>query len=185
MIVDPVTARYAGALYGLARRKSALDAVSKDVAALAAEVARPATRSVLFNPRVEREAKRQQLAPVLAGANVLTRNFVNLLLDKDRESVLKSLAAAWKRLSLDERGAVEGRVESARPLDPADVSRLAAKLSAQLGRTLTLENKVVPELLGGARVFAANRMIDWSVQGRLESLRRKLLEARLPSASPS
>lgn len=185
MIVDAVTARYAGALYGLARRKNALDAVSKDVAALAAEVARPATRSVLFNPRVEREAKRKQLAPVLANAHALTRNFTDLLLDKDRESVLKSLAAAWKRLSLDERGAIEGRVESARPLDPGDVSKLEAKLSTQLGRTLTLENRIVPELLGGARVIAANRMIDWSVQGRLESLRRKLLEARLPSASPS
>lgn len=185
MIVDPVTARYAGALYGLARKKNALDPVSKDVASLAAEVARPPTRALILNPRVEREAKRKQLAPVLSTAHPLTRNFANLLLDKDRESVFLGLAAAWKRLTLDERGAVEGRVESARPLDPADVSRLAATLSLQLGRTLTLENKVVPELLGGARVFAANRMIDWSVQGRLESLRRKLLEARLPSASPS
>lgn len=185
MIADPVTTRYAVALYGLAKAKNALDAVSKDVAALAAEVARPATRSLLFNPRVEREAKRQQLGPVLAPAHVLTRNFVHLLLDKDREDVLQGLASAWKRLSLEERGAVEGRVESARPLDPADVTRLAAQLSSQLGRSLTLENKVVPELLGGARVFAANRMIDWSVQGRLESLRKKLLEAPLPTARPS
>jgi F-type H+-transporting ATPase subunit delta len=185
VIVDPVTTRYAGALYGLARRKDALDPVSKDIAALAAEVARTSTRGLLFNPRVEREVKRKQLAPLLAAAHPLTRNFVNLLLDKGREDVLQDLPAAWKRLSLDERGALEGRVESARPLDPADVSRLATTLSAKLGRSLTLENKVVPELLGGARVFAANRMIDWSVQGRLESLRRKLLEAHLPSASTS
>lgn len=183
MIVDPVTARYTGALYGLARRHDALEAVSKDVAALAAEVARPATRTLLENPRVEREAKRQQLAPALAGAHVLTRNFANLVLDKGRERVLLGLAAAWKRLALEERGALEGRVESARPLDPADVARIATALSAQLGRSLTLENKVVPGLLGGARVFAGNRMLDWSVQGRLESLRKKLLEARLPSVT--
>ena len=185
MIVDAVTARYAGALYGLARRKNALDAVSKDVGALATEIGRPASRGLLFNPRVLREAKRQHLAPFLAAAHPLTRNFVNLLLDKGRESVLESLAAAWRRLSLEERGAVEGRVESARPLDPADVSRIATTLSAQLGRALTLENQVVPELLGGARVYAANRMIDWSVRGRLESLRRKLLEVPLPSSRPS
>ena len=183
MIVDAVSARYTGALYGLAKRKGALDDVSRDIAALAAEVARPATRGLLFNPRIEREVKRAQLAPALGPAHPLTKNFVNLLLDKGREQVLKNLAAAWKRLSLDERGAIEGRIESARPLDPADVARLASSLSAGLGRTLTLENRVVPELVGGARVFAGNRMIDWSVRGRLESLRRKLLDARLPSAT--
>ena len=108
MIVDAVTARYAGALYGLARRKNALDPVSKDVEALAAEIGRTATRGLLFNPRVERETKRKQLAPLLAAAHPLTRNFVNLLLDKDRESVLKGLAAAWKRLSLEGAGPWKG-----------------------------------------------------------------------------
>ena len=57
MIVDAVTTRYAGALYGLARKHGAIDAVTKDVAALAAEIGRTATRSLIFNPRVEREAR--------------------------------------------------------------------------------------------------------------------------------
>ena len=151
MIVDPVTTRYAGALYGLAKRKSAVDAVTRDVAALAAEIAKTATRSLLFNPRVEREAKRVQLAPALASAHELTRNFVNLLLDKNREEVLRGLADAWRRLSLDERGAAEGRVESARPLDPAEIARIATALSKVLGRTLVLENTIVLTLLVGAR----------------------------------
>ena len=181
MIVDAVTTRYAGALYGLAKRKSALDAVARDVAALSAEIAKTATRNLVFNPRVEREAKRAQLAPALASARALTKNFVNLLLDKNREEVLRGLADAWNRLSLDERGAAEGRIESARPLEPAEIARLSAALSKAMGRTLVLENKIVPSLVGGARVVAQNRMIDWSVEGRLEALRRKLLDARLPA----
>ena len=183
MIVDPVTTRYAGALYGLARRQAALDAVSRDVAAIAAEIGRTATRSLIFNPRVEREAKRAQLAPVLASAHALTRNFANLLLDKNRAEVLRGLAEAWKRLALDERGAAEGRVESARPLDAAEIGRLAAALSKVVGRTLVLENRIVPALVGGARVIARNRMIDWSVEGRLENLRRRMLDARLPAVT--
>ena len=183
MIVDPVTTRYAGALYGLAKKQGAVDAVSRDVGAITSEVAKAATRNLVFNPRVEREAKRAQLAPALGSAHVLTRNFVNLLLDKNREEVLRGLADAWKRLALEERGAAEGRVESARPLEAAEIERLAAALSKTIGRTLVLENKLVPTLVGGARVFAQNRMIDWSVAGRLESLRRKMLDARLPEAS--
>jgi len=183
LIVDPVTARYAGALYGLAKRKGVLDAVARDVAALGAELERPATRTLLSNPRVEREAKRAQIAPVLASAHVYTRNFANLLLDKGREGVLRGLADAWRRLALDERGEAEGRLESARPLDAAELQRVSVALSKSVGRTLVLENKVVPSLLGGARVIARNRMIDWSVQGRLEALRRAMLDARLPSPS--
>jgi len=185
LIADPVTARYAGALYGLAKRKGVLDDVSRDVAALAAEIARPATRNLLFNPRVEREAKRVQLSPALAAAHPLVRNFTNLLLDKGREEVLRGLANPWKRLTLDERGAAEGFVESARPLEPAEIARLATALSKAMGRTLILENRIVPSLLGGVRVIARNRMIDGSGRGRLETLRRRMLDARLPVASLS
>jgi F-type H+-transporting ATPase subunit delta len=185
LIADPVTTRFTGALYGLAKRKGVLDDVSRDVAALAAEIARPATRNLLFNPRVEREAKRGQLAPALAAAHPLTQNFANLLLDKGREEVLRGLADAWKRLALDERGAAEGFIESARPLEAAQIDRLAAALSKTMGRTLILENRIVPALLGGVRVIARNRMIDGSVQGRLETLRRRMLDVRLPIASLS
>ena len=51
----------------------------------------------------------------------------------------------------------------------------------EFGKQLLLTNKLVPELVGGARVLAGNRMIDYSVQGRLEALRRKLMDAPLPS----
>ena len=185
MIADPVTSRYAGALYGLAKRKGALAEVSRDVAALAAEIARPEVRALLFDPRGGREAKRAKLAAILSAAHPLSRNFANLLLDKGREEVLRRLSEAWKRNVLDERGAAEGFVESARPLGDAEIGRLAAALSKPMGRTLILENRIVPALLGGARVIARNRMIDGSVRGRLESLRRKMLDARLPNGSPS
>ncbi len=184
MIVDPVTSRYATALYQLSRRKGTLDAVARDLDALAAEVARPATRGLLFNPRVEREAKRAQLAPLTASMHAFTRNLVNLLLDKNREEVFKGLAAGFKRLALEERGEVEGVVESPRPLDTAEISRLAAAVGRRLGKRMILTTRIAPELVGGVRVIAANRMIDASVQGRLESLRRRMMDVRLPSTPP-
>ena len=58
---------------------------------------------------------------------------------------------------------------------------MAAQLGVVLGKKVALKNKIVPELVGGARVVAGNRMIDWSVQGRMDALRRRMLDARLPS----
>ena len=42
---------------------------------------------------------------------------------------------------------------------------------------------VNPTLVGGVRVFVAGKLIDYSVQGRLSGLRRKLLDARLPAGA--
>ena len=59
---------------------------------------------------------------------------------------------------------------------------LAARIGPLLGKQVTLKNRVVPELIGGTRVTVANRMIDSSVAGRLEGLRRAMLEAPLGAA---
>lgn len=182
MIIDPVTARYAGALYNLAQRKGVLDIVARDIERLTHELATTAMRTIVFNPRVEREAKRQQITPALSGAHELVRNFVNLLVDKRREDVLKGLAIAFRRRALDEKGAVEGLVESARALEPSEIARLETAIGRNLGKQLFLKNRIVPSLVGGARVIAQSRMIDWSVQGRLEALRRKMMDAPLPAS---
>ena len=80
---------------------------------------------------------------------------------------------------LERRGAVEGVVESARPLDAADVDKLQAALRAKLGKTVALEARVVPELVAGVRVFVDNKLIDQSAVGRLQGLRERMMAARL------
>jgi F-type H+-transporting ATPase subunit delta len=181
VIVDAVTARWAGALYGLAQRKGALSAVVQDVLRIAAAVERPEVRRLLFNPRLSLEARRAAIAPALQGAHELTRNFVDLAFDRGREEILRGVGLAFHRRTLEENNQVEGVVETARPLDPAAVQRVSAEIGRALGKQLVLTNRVVPELIGGARVVAGTRMFDGSVQGRLEALRRNLLQAPLPA----
>ncbi len=183
MNLDAVSLRYAGALYGLAQRHGALTEVARDVERIGRALDVASTRKLVLNPRAEAKHKRAALAALLAGAHQLTQNFVNLLFDKRREEVLRSLTAAFRRRELAERGAVEGVVESARPISDRELGSIAATLGARLSRELLLTNRIVPELVGGVRVIAANRMIDYSVQGRLEALRRKLMDARLPSTA--
>lgn len=181
MIADAVTSRYADALYNLAARKGVLEAVARDVERLSQEMSTPAGRAVVLNPRVDATKKRAHLATLVGTFHPLTKNFVDLALDKRREDVLGRVGFAFRRRTLEERGAVEGVVESARPLSPADVAGVATALGQRMKKELLLTNRIVPELVGGARVIAANRMIDFSVQGRLEALRRRMLEAPLPT----
>ena len=182
MRVGAVTLRWAEALWNLASTKGVLAQVQGDVERLSDALKDPRARALLASPRLEHAARRALVEPALGGAHQLTRNFVDLAFDKGRESILVELAAAFKKRRFHEENRAEGVVESARPLGRAEIERLEASLGPVLHKKLTLENKIVPELVGGARVTAENRMIDFSVQGRLEALRRKMMEAPLPTS---
>lgn len=179
--VDATTARYAQALFELALEKGRLDAVKHDVERISAELADGRMRAYLVNPRVARAEKQRTLAPLLASFDVLTRDFVGLVLDRGRAPVLLEVGSAFKQLVLKRRGATEGIVESARPLPAADLALLAEAVGARLGKQVLLENRLVPDLIGGVRVYVDNRLLDQSVRGRLAGLRKRLHQAALPA----
>lgn len=181
--VDVVTARYADALYGLARRQGKLEAVVADVERLAAEFASPKVRALLLNPRFSSQERVAKLGPVLERCDVLTRNFVHLLYDRNREQVLDRLGAAVRAKRLADAGAVEGVVESARDLTSTELEELGRGLKARLGLDVLLENVIVPELLAGVRVRVGSKMIDLTVSGRLSALRERLEHAPMAGLS--
>jgi F-type H+-transporting ATPase subunit delta len=178
-MASAVTARYVEALFQLALERGSLEEVASDVQKMGAEVSVPEVTAFLSNARVTNAEKVSRLEPLLATLNEAVANFVRLLFDKSRGEVLIEAGEAFRLRVLDHRGATEGRVESARSLDPAQIDELAAAIGRQLGKDVILKNEVDPSLVGGARVFVDNRMIDNSVQGRLGGLQRKLREARL------
>jgi len=181
--VGPVARRYVDALFELARKQGALEEVGAGVKRVAAELAVPAVESYLFDTRVPLGERRSKIERIAAELHPLVRNFVGLLFDKRREEVLRELEEAFHRRKLVEDGAAEGVVESAQPLGAGELSELSAALGRRLGKRVHLENRVVPDLIAGVRVTVDNRMIDYSAQGRLEGLRRKMAEAPLPSAA--
>lgn len=183
MIVDAVTQRYADALWALASDKGVLQQVLSDVKRLGTVVATGAVRDAIENPRRDRAERHSVVHGSMGVVHPLTANLIGLLFDKHREGVLLGLADAFHKLELEAAGQIDGIVESARPLDAAALSHLSKSLGVHFGKLLNLENRIVPELVGGARVIAGNRMIDYSVQGRLDALRRKMMDAPLGHAS--
>ena len=183
MILDAVTRRYADALFELARDKGQGDAVQADVEKLAAALERPGVAHALFDARVDLVLRRSKVEELLTDVQPLTRNFVHLLFDKRREVVLRDLGRAFRLRSLVEQGAVEGVVDSPRPLGSAEIDQLAAALGKRLGKRVQLENRVASGLVAGVRVTVDNKMIDFSVKGRLEGLRRRMMESALPQLS--
>jgi F-type H+-transporting ATPase subunit delta len=182
-MIGPVAGRYAEALFRLSKTRGVLEAVRADVERLAAACAPGGALATVFDERLALEQRRTLARSVTAGLSPLTQDFVELLFDKRRVEVLRELGAAFHRRLLEERGAAEGVVESARALSDADLAELARALGPRLGKQLTLRNRTAPELVGGVRVLVGSKMIDASVRGRLEGLRKNLMAAPLPERS--
>lgn len=183
MKVDLVTRRWCDALYGLAKRRGELDAVKADVGRIHTEVSTPNVQQFLFDARIPQAERRARIQPLLSSLTPVVANFVNLLFDKRREEVLRELGPAFHLKSLSDEGAVEGLVESPVALEPKVLEELERALGARLQKRVVLQNTVLPELLAGVRVVVDNRLLDFSASGRLEGLRRKMLEAPLPAAT--
>lgn len=183
MNVDAVTARYTDAFFDLAVEKGKLDEVKADVERLGEAFSDPEVAAFLSNPRISRDKKQRALSGFLESLSPLTRNLVGLTLDRGRETVLVGLAPAFKKRLLARRGATEGVVESARPLEEDEVALVADAVGRQLGKEVYLVNRVDPTLIGGVRVLCDFRLLDLSVRGRLQGLRRALSQVRVPAHS--
>lgn len=176
--ISAVTARYATALFELAAEKGQLDAVSRDVGLIEREHTSGAL-AALFDPRAAAADRTRAVDGLAARLSPLSRNLLLLLRDKRRLEVLRELAAGFRVRLLASQNAVDGVAWSARPLGASELAQLSTQLGSALGKTVQLENRLDPELIGGVRVLVDNLLLDQSAAGRLEGLRARLLEARL------
>jgi F-type H+-transporting ATPase subunit delta len=169
--------RYAQALFGAARDLDVLDAVRGDIDALSAAMRdNPELPLLLANPRLSREKVRgilRALADKVRAAD-LTRNFLNLLVDKDRLEILGALGGEFDRLWRDFHGEIEVRVATAVPVSDALRGAIHAHLKGRSGRTPLIQWETDPSLLGGIVIAWPDRVFDGSLARKLENLKAQL-----------
>ena len=165
--------RYATALFGLARDKNQIDAVTRSVATLESAMAESADfRALVSSPLISRADAAQAVAalqPTL-GIDPLTENFLGVLAENGRLGELKAVLRLVKQLVAAHRGETQAEVTSAMPLDDTQIAALKAKLAKRAGRDVTLDVKVDPSLLGGIVVKLGSQMIDASIKTKLNTL---------------
>jgi F-type H+-transporting ATPase subunit delta len=159
---------YAEAAFKAALEQNQLGEMA-DSLALAAAIANDDTmRSVLTNPRVSAQQKKELFFAV-GGDKLwpLARNVVTLLVDNHREALLPAISELFEGLKRGHERVLHARITSARPLDDAQRSEIVAALEKQYGRKIEAELDIDPELLGGARVQIGDQVIHASVRDAL------------------
>jgi len=84
VILDPVTNRWADALFEVARKADALEAIQADTARLSAEVASPKVAAFLYGSSVPQDERIKRVQPLLEQMHPKTQSFVKLLFERRR-----------------------------------------------------------------------------------------------------
>ena len=90
--------------------------------------------------------------------------------------LLPGCAEQFRSLYNEERGLLPVTATSAVALTEGQKQALIEKLSGLTGKTILLENRVDERLMGGVKVNYDGKELDGSVAGRLEALRRVLMD---------
>ncbi len=178
--MTPAARPYAEALFSLLRQREDMDAVVAEIGSVARALTEvPQARDLLVHPGASPKVAGLLLEGLSAGRSLLVGNLLRLLFHKGRMGLLPDIAdGVQARLDAAE-GRVRARAQTARPMSELQAVRLHEALSHRLGKTVHLDFEQHSELIGGVRVVFGDRVLDGSLAGGLESLRRRLVADRI------
>ena len=173
-----VASRYAKAIYGLAKEEGQQEKVLAEVSALADVLEDKELKAHLNSPLMNEEDKKSIVNRLLDSADFSgsTKNFINLVADKGRLSILTEVSMLFQKYIDEEKGLVRGEVVSATDLTDEDKTNIEAKVTSLLNKKLFLEYKKDPSFLGGVVVKVGDYTIDYSVGRQLERIKESLNE---------
>ncbi len=182
---QPVTSgmadRYATALFDLASETNAIDAVKADLDRFDALMIESADLTRLVrSPAFSADEQMKALAAVLkqAGIGGLTAKFLNLVTSNRRLFAVRDMIKAFRERVARHKGEVTAEITVAEQLKDEHLEALRSALGSVSGKTVGLDIKIDPAIIGGLVVKLGSRMIDTSLRTKLNAIKHAMKEAR-------
>ncbi len=176
-IISGVAGRYARSLFELAQEDNSVGEVMLELDALAKALEDSADfRAFVNSPLLAAQEQIGALKALLAksGASKLTANFLALLAQNRRLSLLGEMILAYRHLLEQSKGIASAEVVSAEPLSDNQVLALKEALKSATGKDVAIDAHVDQSLIGGLIVKLGSRMLDTSLKTKLSTLKTAL-----------
>jgi F-type H+-transporting ATPase subunit delta len=177
-----IARRWVRALLELALEANEADSVLGDLRQFGERSAGDvAARAALDDPRASKTVKKESAGRLLPpSAKALTRDFVNMAIDRGRAEILAVAHEEFAAMLRDQRGEAVAEVVSSAALDAESKTALLIQLEKLTRKKITLHERIDASLRGGLRVKVGSLLLDGSGTRRLSQMREELMRVALP-----
>jgi F-type H+-transporting ATPase subunit delta len=169
-----ISKRYAKALFSLGQEDGNFDQYGRDLIEFAEFCQQQEDfRRIIANPVFAVEDRKRILRAVLEKSSFsdMVKNFLYLLLEKDRIGNLESITEHYTKLTDDISNIARAEIITARPLKEEALERIEKSLERLTSKKIKSEVKQDQELIGGVVVKIGDMVLDGSVKAQIEGLK--------------
>lgn len=180
-IVSGMAGRYATALFELAQDAKSIDAVKADLDGFSKLLSESGDLLRLVrSPVFTAEEQTKAVTAVLDKAKIsgLAAKFISTVASNRRLFAVREMIVGFNQLVAQAKGETRAEVTVAEKLDDKHLATIKELLAGSTKKTVELDVKVDPSILGGLKVKLGSRMIDASLKTKLNSIRNAMKEVR-------
>lgn len=176
--MEEIARTYARSLFEAAEDRGKVDEIKAELDEFTAAVAGNRDLSLfLFSPYFSVEEKRDGIRKVVEDATPEFTNFLDLLVEKGRTPLLPRINSSYEKYWADYNKLLPVTVTSAVELPQETIEKIRQSVEAQTGRKVELSGRVDDSVVGGIVLQVGNRVLDASIRGSLDRLRREVAAA--------
>lgn len=180
MLRGAIARRYAGAAFEIGLRDNSLDCWQADIQLIAEVFSNRKMSFFLREPKFEFKRKENAVHELLGKRlQMLALNFALLLVERNLVDLAQPIAREFTTMLNQYKNQAMAEVTTALPLDQHEQDEIGRSLKVATGKTIILQTKVDPGILGGVIAKVDDMLIDGSVRQRLEKLRQKLIQGEM------
>lgn len=172
--------RYASALYELSSEAKCTDEVLNDLLKIKNYINQSSDFKLLIkSPLISAGEKMNILKKILPNqsSNALTSNFIKVITYNKRINFLPIIIDRYNSINTEKRGDVIADITSAEILTDQQKKGINNQLRSILGEKLSLNFKIDNKIIGGLIVKVGSKMIDSSLNSKINKLKIAMKEA--------
>ncbi len=176
MDLGVISVRYARALLKCATELKLEDQVYKEMQTLSKSFLEvPELRFTIDNPMLSKD-KKLKIVATACGDNIceLTKKFVELVLNEDREKTLQFMAASYITLYRKQKNIIRGSLTTAAPVSQETEDKMRRMVESKTHGTVEFNTEVDPNIIGGFILEYDTYRMDASVKTKLSNILTQL-----------